>query len=794
MHRLKHFLIDMKKYSIYKLALALLPLLGLFACAENEGLEEAIEGEAPESIALTLHFPDYEVTEIGTRAGSDPQPLKALCFASDGTFLQTVAIPAANISQGSGGSFDVVVPLHKRTSSLELIYGDVTLAGNDMSAEFINNADKEISWGSARIADIIAKPASEHAIQMIRANAKVSVSGTGTGFKVNSFKVFKTSQYGSIAPKDKNTSSSTPNLKSGENFSSTSASIAVSNSVNIFETPADEAIDASKGLYKTGAKIVVKMTYGGTDYFYPIAFRKREGSGNAEDPGSYTYTPLNILRNHHYKVTVTEVRSAGYATEEMAAAAEPDNRVTVQITDVNPEVTDIVSSRDYSLGVCGDVEIECSDTSMQIVLVTSWPGYNNSRFTISDNVDWINTTNYTTISSTNVSMSTDRNSTGIKYVLKIPVASNTLAEDRIGTITIVSGELSRTIKVTQKARNYLLDDRRKVSMTMGSLTQSDYFNWIKTVKGAGESCFATDGVRRDNGLNFPAVPAYTVTYSIPKLSGDKNATVSGSIFKLSESSSAYTITMTSQSQPGIATGTFKVTNSEGVTITYPLYRSGYLHQMTSAMTSLQPSGKAVTAGWYYYEVVRVNGIWTLDRNLGASTGKPYISSAATLADNIGACGAYLKIATVKSTSVSNPSTILSSLGVSSFKIPTETELTMMNATTDNVLNTTYEKATVGCFNTQSPSLLSRVYIPHGGYYSDTEMKNAVHAHLWTSTLLSGSQGFSTESAEFGYWYVYFDIYTSKVNFSTMRIADGSGGVAPTSESVFKYMPLRLVWK
>lgn len=96
--------------------------------------------------------------------------------------------------------------------------------------------------------------------------------------------------------------------------------------------------------------------------------------------------------------------------------------------------------------------------------------------------------------------------------------------------------------------------------------------------------------------------------------------------------------------------------------------------------------------------------------------------------------------------------------------------------------------------TQSGSALSTVYIPHGGYYEAESHKYTTHANLWTRTLVSGNQGFSTTSSKFGYWYQFLDVYKSMVNFSNMRIANGSGGIAPDSYSAFKYMPIRPVWK
>lgn len=182
----------------------------------------------------------------------------------------------------------------------------------------------------------------------------------------------------------------------------------------------------------------------------------------------------------------------------------------------------------------------------------------------------------------------------------------------------------------------------------------------------------------------------------------------------------------------------------------------------------------------------------LDRNLGASSNKPYISTSAALRDNTGSLGAYLRVSNVKSSSISNPTTVVSSLGVSRFQIPTRDEIENLNVNVTNMGG--YENIYIAGINTESPSQIGRVYLSHGGYYDGEDLKYDTHANLWTRTLVSGNQGFSQASPEFGLWYQYYNVYVTSLGFSNMRIANGSGGALPTSESIYKYMPLRLIWK
>lgn len=788
----------MKVLRYISLIFASLVAVALCGCSdEGEGL--SAPDEVPDELTLTLAVPDFSVVELGTRANEDVSisRLTVLCYSKAGALLSSKSY-TTGWNNGGNGKFSITVPIHKQTSSVQVVTNAEIPAGtSDLSTLYTSDATKSVLWGKADLKDLISKTSSTNVIAMVRHNAKVTVSSSASGFSVSKFGVYGTASQGSVAPKGNVIGSMIPNVKAGESYGYNSGLVASTAVVNVFETVKDETVNAAAEQYRTRGRIIIEGRYNGVTGYYVVAFRQRTGSGASETPGSYHYTPLDILRNHHYKVQVKEVRAAGWPTLEQARAAEPDNRLTVLITDINEDINDIIANRDYELGVCDEVRIGCDETVAQVSVVSSKPEVSGQpRISLSDDAEWIRTEGYAIPSPSNAQVSTDRGQYGYKYSLRIPVTANALAESREGVVTVRSGELTRTVRVIQSGRDYRRDSNRKVTMLMnGTSVTGDYFNWVdNSLNGVRPEDFHQEGIARNDGLLFPAVPAYTVVYRIPKLSGDKNPGVSGAPFNLSNQSSYYEITMTAQSSPGISEGTFKVTNSQGITVTYPLHRTGYLHEMKSAYASYQPDGHAVPAGWYYYEVVNVNGKWTLDRNLGASSDKPYLTTNADFRENTGSVGAYLKVSTEKSSDLNNPKTIVSSLGLSRFVIPTRSDIESMGIMSVNMTpQNAYETAYVAQMNARSPSKLSMVFVPHGGYYDGDQLKYESHANLWTRTLVSGNQGFSQTSPEFGYWYQYFDVYTSKTAFSNMRIANGSAGMAPTEWSVFKYMPLRLVW-
>lgn len=782
----------MKNFRYFSGIGILVATLALTGCQADEPFDIITDESVPAELTLQLTIPEYVVEEVASRAESTSlSSLTVLCY--NGTDM-TKPLSSIRLSSGwsvtSDGKVEVTVPLHKQTVAIQLVGNtpeSVNLSG-DLTQAFVNTPDAGILWGKAAIKDILTKPASSHTINLVRANAKVSATSSASGFTLSGIAVYGTATDGSVAPAGLNADSSTPNVKNGETYTYSSGLKSASSEINVFETPKDNAENPK-------ARIIIRGTYKGVDGYYPVAFRTRSGSGNSDIANSYQYTPIDVLRNHHYKVTVTAVRAEGYRTLEEAYKGHPDNRLTVDITDSNAEVTSVVACRDYELGVSSEVEAGSNDQTVKIIVVSSRPEVaGEQRVVLSDNASWIKTEGLALPAYVNVNMNSSKNSTGYRYEINVPIDPNASADSRTGTITVRSGDLSQEITVTQKYHDYLNDDSRLVKLTMGgNVVATHYFNWISTtVKGAGSDAFYQSGVSRDRGLNFPAVPAYEATYEIAVLSGDKSATITSnsSLFKVTTSGNVYRVTMTTQTTPGIAEGELTIVNAAGVNIKYPLYRCGYLHELTSATASYQLEGDAHT-GWYYYEVVNCGGIWTTDRNIGADSGLPYITTSARLKMNSGATGAYFKLADAKSTT--SATLVISKLGMSSWKIPTQDQLNSMSVRTTDLTPTGSERTYIAGMNTQSGSKLSRVYIPHTGYFEATSLKYETHANVWSSTLVSGSQGFSSSSPEYGFWFMYLDVYNTSTNFSNMRIANGSSGQAPNSNSVFKYMPIRPVW-
>lgn len=196
-------------------------------------------------------------------------------------------------------------------------------------------------------------------------------------------------------------------------------------------------------------------------------------------------------------------------------------------------------------------------------------------------------------------------------------------------------------------------------------------------------------------------------------------------------------------------------------------------------------------GLFYYGVVKVKGkdhtYIMLDRNLGATDNSPYTPSANEFKNNKGAIGGYFKVSESK-----EQGHLSAALSPKGFEIPDMSVFEDLIA--GNTLKTEPRRTTLGetyncTFMETTGSELKIIYLPYGGYLEGFSHKNPVHVILWTKSLLSGTQGFSDSSPEYGYWYNYFDVYNGKQGISNIRFVSGSNG---NNTSRYKAMPLRLI--
>ena len=774
-------------------------LLSLASCKDS--LEAITLGgdELPtEGVTLSIQLPNFTPQEISTRAGGETTEsitsLWLVCYDTSDHYLDiqdcTKAYAAATAD--ADGYKKIKTNLPKGTETVHLVANvpDLTpeqAAKLDAMVDITPNLSKPICWGKATLSKLIK----DSKISLTRQCAKITctVDAAVSDFEITDLHVWHSASKGSIAPA-KYKESTNENLAETTDLMDDTKPIAGGSAVvAVNETSAGKA------------DIIIKAKYKGTEGFYKVALYYKKDDGKTAQ--------YALVRNHNYIVKVKSVNDAGYATEAEALKAEPENRLKVTVVDDNPEIFDMIACKDYELGVCGTQTVDASSTTAPITLVTNLKTKNTTdnnlyKVEISEDAQsWI------TGWSQGSKSTTTSPEEGTKFVLNLTlVANNKSEEPREGTITITSGDLKRTIKIHQEGYDFKRADDRQVVMNYNGTIHDNYFAWLDSemhgVKPS-ENKVNNQEKTRNQGLHF-SVGDNKIYYLIPKKPGDQFVKKSDKISysdEVYEGNNYYKVTLnTNNYDLWIDEEGFVIKNTEDAdhpfTIKYPIYHAGVFGEIKNLGDEQLGETKI---GWYYYGVVKIlvdepsvdgktttynKTYYMLDRNLGASNSDFYSPGSANIANDKGSIGGYFKISNDK-----NSNAYIDKYVIGNFRVPKGNELeAIANKASVDLLETSTGEP-YNCIRIPtSSSQKDYIYIPISGYYESNSFKDEYHANLWSQSLLSGYQGFSENSKEYGFWYLYLDIYNKIKTITNTRFAQGYDG---SNTGRYKAMPIRLIY-
>ena len=775
-------------------------LLSLVSCKDTMETIGLGGDEIPaEGLVLTLQLTNFNKQQIGTRAESS-EAFNSLCavFYGDNNKYLGKADCNSTLSQQSDDSYKVRitnVPAGTKNVHLVANASDMTeseaqnLQSLTAAKERDPKLDAPICWGVISVDKLLeANPS----VTMLRQCAKISLeidNSIQSYFTNAGLYVYNMATKAAIAPANYNTEQKTDDLAESTALRTEDNPLGggTATTVAVNETSADKAMVIIKAKYKKSEEEDYREGY------YKVALYK-----DANKTTQYA-----LLRNHHYTIKVTKVNDYGFSTLDEAKKSLPENRLEVEVRDDNPEITRMIACKDYELGVSDYQEVNANTTEATVTIVTTLPkatSSNDKLYGVMINNSWIACQHETE----NDIQETSRSSKGKKYTLKLTLEKNNQSETpRTGTITVTSGDLSLDITIKQAGFDFRRDDERRVTMQYNNSTVADnYFRWLdKDVQGITPE--EMQGAVRNDGLHF-CVGTANITYLIPYLDKDKEINYDSRI-KVVKDNGNWKVSLTNTTASNdLWKSSFTIINKAGIKITYPVYHTGIFHRIneaTKAYTDYQltENGDKVK-GWFYYGVVKVEGkmadgttttYYMLDRNLGASNNGYYAPDVVALEKNKKAIGGYFCISEKKSTS--DPTQDLSStLAPTGYTIPTDAVFEeLVNADNLEVVpQSTSLGETYNCVRIKTvDSELPYIYLPMGGFLEGESHKNPIHVNLWTKTLLSGTQGFSTTSPEYGFWYRYFDVYNKRIGLSNMRFVSGSNG---KNNGRYKAMPIRLI--
>lgn len=771
-----------------KIISLLVALLTLAACSDtlNEGSNPSNKnGVEDGGITLTINLPDFSKEEL-TRAGEKGlTSLNAVAYDNDKNCLLNQKITSWEVVSDG---YKVKVPVTDKTTMIHLVAnaGDLSDAqcqsGLDKAAiSGTINTENPVCWGMISVSDLMKE---NPKISLLRQFAKVNVKYEKTTssdfnddntFELESFQLYEAADKGTIAPKDFNYNAAAVNVPDDASKANSGWQ---TGETPFYETAAGQAY------------LIVKGKYNSVESFYKVAFLDNK-----------TKDAMPLLRNHAYTVKITYVNTYGWPTEaEAIKDPYPENRMMVDVKDDNPLVNDMIACKDYHLGVSDQVSGAWDDENIIATVVTTIK--NNEKPTFSKSGDWIKGV---TVSETITVPDTDgpNSTTGKKYKISIAVDKNEYSEEpRPGTVIVKSGDLTRTITVTQKGKDFKRSDRPVKLVTSSNVGTSEeynnYFNkFLPDTKGIRPKDMLKDFVRND-GLHF-GVGTNEFSYLIPKKTSDK-VTMGASSDKFTVTDNGdgnWKVTLNSGADNyDTWIGDFTITYQESghnIAITYPVYHCGIFHKI-DASNQQPPDDQSSVSGRFYYGVVKVKGnsktYVMLDRNLGASSDRCYAPGTKALEANKGAIGGYFHIAIAKQDQA-NAGNLIGNLP-QGFTIPENSVFqdiidggNLKEETRYTLSGEAYNSVEITTDNSELPV----IYLPATGYVEGDAFRNVTHVSLWTRTLLSGNQGFDTTSPEYGFWYRYLDVYGKICTMSNLRFVSGNAG---KNTGTYRAMPIRLV--
>lgn len=782
-------------------------LLSLVSCKDTMEAIGLGGDEIPaEGLVLNLQLTNFTKQQIGTRAESSEtfNSLWAVFYGDNNEYKDKTDCYSTLLQQPDGSYKVKILNIPAGTKNVHLVANasDMTeseaqdLQSLTAAKERDPQLDAPICWGEISIDKLLeANPS----VPMLRQCAKISLEidkGIQGDFTNAGLYVYSMATKAAIAPANYTELTTTDDLAESTALRTEDNPLGggTATTVAVNETSAGKAMVIIKAKYKKSEEEDYREGY------YKVALYK----------DSKKTTQYALLRNHHYTIKVIKVNDYGFSTIDEAKKSQPENRLEVEVRDDNPEITRMIACKDYELGVSDYQEINANTTEATVTIVTTLPKATSSDgklYGVKRNKSWITDCQQETV---NDIQETVNSSKGKKYTLKLTLEKNDQSEDpRTGTITVTSGDLSLDITIKQAGFDFRKEDPdRIVTMQYKNSTRAaNYFNWLDhDVQGITPEDM--QGAVRNDGLHF-CVGTANITYLIPKLDGDKITNTDNRI-NVKEDYGNWKVSLTNTTaNEDLWKSSFIITNKAGIEITYPVYHTGIFHYIDGASKvytdyQLAKNGDNTkkVKGWFYYGVVKVvgkkaNGATTtyymLDRNLGASNNGFYAPDVVALKNNKKAIGGYFCISRKQNHNDANQD-LSSDLAPEGYTIPTDAVFEeLVNAGNLEVVpQSTSLGETYNCVRIKTvDSELPYIYLPIGGCLEGENHKNPIHVNLWTKTLLSGTQGFSTKSPEYGFWYRYFDVYNKKIGLSNMRFVSGSNG---KNNGRYKAMPIRLILK
>lgn len=346
-------------------------LFGSCSDTEHEGNMDNPAGQVNVTFSVTL--PKPEDVNTNTRTGSaytdtDIKNVDLLIFDQNREFINRIKVDQAALTMTETGvDFSIRLAATSDQRFIHLVangrtpdgitdrlnFGDITLSMPEDTAlpllrtvmpdtgiDLLADVVPLVMWGHAEM-DNVSVVSKVEDVKLLRAAACIQVkkglveAGNGLkDFTINQILVTGAPTQGNLVP-----------AGYGEIVSIPSVPRPVPGNASWEVDKTESGSDAVLYVYErtcTSADylgIIISASYKGEPCYYKVAIAS---------PGQ---TPMNIIRNHRYILTVVKVNGPGYTDMNTAIISAPSNTLKVELTDDNEEFPYIVADGQYLMAL-----------------------------------------------------------------------------------------------------------------------------------------------------------------------------------------------------------------------------------------------------------------------------------------------------------------------------------------------------------------------------------------------------------------------------------------------------------
>ena len=468
----------------------------LFAsCSHEEEEQKPAYGKIDVAVSVTL--PQPESVNTLTRAGgpytdTDIKNADLLIFDKDAKFMERVKVENDRlVITGTGINFTVRLDATSERRIIHLVangrsadgtsdrlnFGDITPGMTENAAisslqtaslehvdegesTLLNHVMPLVMWGRFALNGINIVTKAE-GVKLLRSTACIQVKkgneGGNTGlddFVIEGITVHQGACHGFLAPTDCTGEVNTPVVTNP-----------VTGGIYLdYRKGWVNGAEPSLYIYERNCSasdymgVVIAARYKGKKGYYKVVMNGNDGS------------PLNIVRNHRYIVTVVGVNGPGYESPDIAVASAPSNALKVELTDEDTDLPCIVADGQYRMAssnnvfsLYGKTGVTTSATGVDICTVYSSRGI-QPVLTLPDDCNWLTNLSAQALGSN-------------KY--KITGDFTSAANDAVATtLTMTCDNLSQPVRVSW---NPIISDQKDTDSFVLDLVGSTDRNWTVRV-------------------------------------------------------------------------------------------------------------------------------------------------------------------------------------------------------------------------------------------------------------------------------------------------------------------------